>query len=350
MSKVWKIGIYGAGMISEVHARAIASMSNAELVGVYARNSEKAEEFSKKYNCKAYSGDAASFFNDIEVVTITTPSGFHLEPTEMAAKAGVHIICEKPLEITLDRIDQMIKTCSDHKVTLCGIFPRRFHPVIELCKKAIDSGRLGKISSCSAYVKWFRSQDYYDSGAWRGTWKLDGGGALMNQSIHTIDLLQYLGGEINFVHAICETLAHDNLEVEDQASAILKFKSGATGVIEGSTSCYPGHTAEIQISGSKGSIFLEDHTLKVWEFEEKEDSDDAILKEYGANLGGGAGAADPKAIPDDWHRMNFEDALEAIESKHIPAVDGTAARKSVEIIVGIYESAKNEGKRVHISS
>jgi predicted dehydrogenase len=348
MSKVWKIGIYGAGMISEVHARALAEMKNAELVGVYARSEEKSFAFAEKYACKAFSGDPQSFFEEIDVVTIATPSGFHLEPTEMAAKNGVHVICEKPIEITLDRIDQMIRVCQQNKVTLCGIFPRRFHPVVDICKKAIDSGRLGVISSCSAYIKWYRSQEYYDSGAWRGTWKLDGGGALMNQSIHTIDLLQHLVGEVDFVHAITGTLAHNNLEVEDQASAVLKFKNGALGVIEGSTANFPGHTAEIQISGSKGSIFLEDHQLKVWEFEDALPEDESIRAEYGAGQAGAAGAADPKAIPDDWHRMNFEDALEAIEHQKVPAVDGQAARKAVEIIAGIYQSASEEGKRIKI--
>ena len=348
MSKRWKIGIYGAGMISEVHARALASIENVELVGVYARSEEKARAFADRYHCRAFYGDAQDFFKAIEVVTVTSPSGFHLEPTEMAANAGVHVICEKPLEISLNRIDQMIKICAENKVTLCGIFPRRFHPVVEVCRQAITSGRLGKITSCSAYIKWWRSQAYYDSGAWRGTWQLDGGGALMNQSIHTIDLLQYLVGDVDFVHALTATLAHENLEVEDHASALLKFKNGALGVIEGSTSCYPGHTAEIQISGSKGSIFLEDHQLKVWQFVEQDENDELIRKEFGAHQGGGAGAADPKAIPDDWHRMNFEDALFAIEHQTVPTVDGKAARKSVEIIAGIYDSAQQEGKRIYL--
>ena len=349
MSQIWKVGIYGAGMISEVHANALNSIDNVELVGVYARNQDKAKAFGKKYDCRAFSGNTQAFFEAIDIVTITTPSGFHLEPTEMAARHGVHIVCEKPLEITLNRIDQMIKTCDEHKVTLCGIFPRRFHPVIDHCKKAIESGRLGTITSCSAYIKWYRSQEYYDSGAWRGTWKLDGGGALMNQSIHTIDLLQYLAGDIEFVHAISGTLAHHNLEVEDQAAAILKFKNGAMGVIEGSTCNFPGHTAEVQISGSKGSIFLKDHQLNVWQFEKELPEDEKIRAEFGPSDQGGAGAADPKTIPDDWHRMNFKDAITAIEKNETPAVDGLAARKAVQIITGIYDSAKNEGKRVQIS-
>jgi predicted dehydrogenase len=218
-------------------------------------------------------------------------------------------------------------------------------------KKAVDGGRLGRITMADAYIKWYRTQAYYDSGYWRGTWKLDGGGALMNQSIHTIDLLYYLAGDVDWVCAFADRAIHKRIEAEDNAVAILKFKNGAMGVIEGSTSCYSpgGHPAEVHMCGSEGSIFMRDDRFAVWEFKKGRSNDKKIIRKLGTESGSaGAGAADPAAISYVEHQKNFEDVARALKKGTQPLVDGREGRKSVEIILAIYRSALTGGKPVQL--
>jgi predicted dehydrogenase len=345
-------GIIGGGMIANFHAQAIQAMEGGQLGAIYARNPEKVQELGQKYNCKAYHQlDALLNDPEIDIVTIATPSGAHREPALAAAKKGKHIICEKPLEITPKRIQQMIQTCAENKVVLAGIFNRRFNPAVQQLKQAVDQGRFGRLTLCDAYVKWYRTQEYYDSGAWRGTWALDGGGALMNQSIHTIDQLIYLAGDIKRLSASVDCLIHEGIEVEDTAVAILEFESGARGVIQGATSCWSssGHPAEIQLCGSEGSVFMSDDKFRVWDFKSTSDADTFVKNEL--MLGSeqaGLGANDPNAINFEGHRLNFEDVVQAIESGREPLVTGTEALKAVKVITAIYESARNNGKWIEI--
>jgi len=346
-----RFGIIGGGVIGRFHAQAIQAMENAELGAVYARNSQKAEEFAKQFNCKAYSNlDAFLKDENIDIVTIATPSGAHLEPAIAAAKHGKHIICEKPLEVTSDRIHEMISVCKQENVILAGIFNRRFNPAVKHLKKAIEQGRFGRLTMCDAYVKWFRTQDYYDSGAWRGTWQLDGGGALMNQSIHTIDQLLYLVGDVKRVSASAACLAHDNIEVEDTAVAILEFENGARGVIQGSTACWSstGHPAEVHICGSEGSVFMTDESYRVWDFKNPSEEDNWVYQNLMDNAETGLGANDPKAINFIGHQKNFEDVVDAIENNREPLVTGSEALRAVSLILAIYESAQNDGKWINI--
>ena len=219
-------------------------------------------------------------------------------------------------------------------------------------KKAILEGRLGKIVLADASIKWWRTQEYYESSAWRGTMKWDGGGALMNQGIHTIDLLLYLMGEVRIVCAYSGLLAHEGLEVEDIAVAILEFKNGAKGVIQGSTACYSkeGHPASVQICGDSGSVTMVDDKFSVWDFRDESISDKEVLLKYRLKgIAGGAGAADPLAIDYLWHQRNFEDIVNALREGKKPLVDGAEARKSVALIRAIYESANGRGKRIVLS-
>ncbi len=347
-----RFGIAGAGMIAAFHAKAIAAMKHAELVAVHARRRDQADEFARQYGCAAYDDfDAFLAHNDLDIVTVCTPSGAHLEPVVAAAKAGKHVICEKPLEVTTARVEAMIEACDDAGVMLAGIFPRRFNPATSLLKTAVEGGRFGKIAFADATVKWWRDQAYYDSGAWRGTWALDGGGALMNQSIHTIDLLLHVMGDVDSVRAQTRRVVHDNIEVEDTGIAMVTFVNGALGVIQGSTACWSGegHPAEIQICGSGGSVFLCDDKFRVWDFKDKVAGDAAILAEHGlASPQAGAGAADPKAIDFTWHQRNFEDALAALDGGRKPLVDGKEGRRAVALIEAIYASAKAGGELVHV--
>src|SRR5437762_3574542 len=234
-------GIIGCGMISRFHAKAVADIKGAKVTACFDSFTSAADKFGAEIGCKVYH-DLDKMLADkaVDVVTICTPSGVHMEPAIAAAKAGKHIIVEKPLDITLKRCDAMIAAADKAGVVLSTIFPSRFHESSQLLKKAIDAGRFGRLTMGDSYVKWFRTQEYYDSGGWRGTWALDGGGALMNQAIHNVDLLQWLMGDVESVHAMTATLAHERIEVEDTAVAVLRFRNGALGVIEAATSAYPG--------------------------------------------------------------------------------------------------------------
>ncbi len=345
-------GIVGCGMVADFHAQAIAAMKGGHLACVFSRKRANAQRVAKKYACAAYT-DYKTFLAHpgLDIVTIATPSGAHLEPVEKAAAAGKHIACEKPIEISLERVDKMIAACRKHKVMLAGIFQRRFNEATQIFKKTMNGGRLGKITLADAYIKWYRTQAYYDSGYWRGTWKLDGGGALMNQSIHTIDLLYYLAGEVKWVCAFADRSIHKRIETEDNAVAILKFKNGAMGVIEGSTCCYSptGHPAEVHICGSEGSIFMRDNSFTVWDFKRRRSNDNKIMQKFSAPQGGpGVGAADPAAIDYVPHRKNFEDMVKSLKKGGKPLVDGAEGRKAVEIILAIYRSALKGGKPVQL--
>ncbi|MEM7369154.1 MAG: Gfo/Idh/MocA family oxidoreductase [Bacteroidota bacterium] len=345
-------GIIGGGSIAGFHAQAIQAMEQGQLGAAYVRNPDKAQAFAQAHGCKVYTSLEELLADDqIDIVSITTPSGYHLEPCLEAARAGKHIICEKPLEVTPERAEQMVKICQEQGVMLSGIFNRRFNPAVEALKKAADAGRFGTLTLCDAYVKWYRTQAYYDSGAWRGTWKLDGGGALMNQSIHTIDLLVYLAGEVKRLSATTACLIHEGIEVEDTAVAILEFESGARGVIQGATSCWSstGHPAEVHLCGSHGSVFMSDESFRVWDFAEELPEDAGIRESLMHSPGAGAGANDPKAINFLGHQRNFEDMVEALETGRDPMVSGEESIKSIRVIDAIYRSARDNGTWVSVS-
>lgn len=350
--KTYKFGVVGTGMISEFHAQAFAAMEGAELVAAFDRSSERVESFAKKYSCTSYS-DLDSFLahEDLDIVTICTPSGSHLDPALAAARAGKHLIVEKPLDVTVAKIDEMQRVCKENGVQLISILPRRFYGSTRVLKSAIDEGRFGKLTLAEAQIKWYRTQEYYDSAGWRGTWALDGGGALMNQSIHTIDLLLHLMGPVKRVSAFAGQEAHTRIEVEDVAVAILEFENGARGVIQGSTTCYSktGHPAQVQICGIDGSVFMVDDKFSVWDFRDDCESDAEILKKYGiGGQKGGSGAADPNSIDFSWHQRNFEEAIASIEEGRVSIVGCDEGRKAVELICAVYASAQNGGQPVEL--
>lgn len=341
-------GIIGVGMIAQMHAKAIAQIPQARLVGCYDVDVNRAETFAQTFGCTAYKTlDAFLSSPDIMIVTICTPSGLHMESAVAAAKAKKHIIVEKPLEITVQRCDEIIKAAQDNNVLLAGIFPSRFHAVAKVVKQAVDTGRFGTIVLADAYVKWYRSQAYYDASGWKGTWSFDGGGALMNQSIHAIDLLQWFMGPVAQVSAYMGSIAHTNIEVEDTAVATLRFANGALGVIEGTTGAYPGFFKKIEISGFEGSVVLEEEDLPVWKFAKELPEDEEIRRTFSSLTKTGGGAADPAAIGYHGHQLEFEDVIHALETGGKPLVDGHEARKAVQIIQAIYTSAR-EGRAVQL--
>ena len=342
------VGIVGCGMISDFHARAIEDVRGIKLVACFDRNASAAEAFAEAQCITGYDQLSAMLDDPkVDIVSICTPSGAHMEPAVAAAKSGKHVIVEKPLEITLKRCDQIISACEENNVCLAAIFPSRFHRCNQLLKKAIDSGRFGRLSLGDAYVKWFRTQEYYDSGAWRGTWALDGGGALMNQAIHSVDLLTWLMGPVDTISAHTATLAHERIEVEDVATATLRFKNGALGVVEATTAAFPGSLKKIEIHGSHGSAVVEEEDIKTWRFVRPKASDKKIIEEFSESTETGGGAADPSAIGHAAHAMQFKDFVKAIKTGTKPAVDGHEGRRSVEIILAIYKSAET-GKSIQL--
>lgn len=334
-------GIIGCGMISQFHARAIADLRRAKLVACYDAVPMAADRLAAATGCRAYHElDEMLADPEVTIVTIGTPSGAHLEPAVAAARAGKHVIVEKPLEITLKRCDKIIKECEKAGVQLSAIFPSRFHRSSVELKRAIDEQRFGQLTMGDAYVKWFRSQAYYDSGAWRGTWELDGGGALMNQAIHSVDLLTWLMGPVSEITAHAGTLAHERIAVEDTVVATLKFANGALGVLEATTAAYPGYLKRIEIHGSEGSAAMEEEDIVKWDFARKGRRDATVRKMMAENISGGGGASDPAAIGHHGHTEQFRDVLAAIDKGHSPAIDGHEGRRSVEIILGVYKAAE----------
>ncbi len=341
-------GIVGVGMIANYHAKAIADIRGAKLVSCYDRRPQATVDFSESQNCTGYEAYEEMLKDErLDVVTICTPSGAHAEPAVAAAEAGKHVIVEKPLEITLRRCDRIIAACQKNNVKLSTIFPSRFHESAKLLKKAVDEKRFGRLAIGDSFVKWYRSQEYYDSGAWRGTWELDGGGALMNQAIHSVDLLTWIMGPVVSVSARTATLAHQRIAVEDVAVANVEFANGALGVIEATTAAYPGFLKRIELHGSEGSAILEEEDIKTWDFLKTKPADAKIRERMFGRTKTGGGAADPTAIGHHGHTAQFKDVLDAIKKNRSPLIDGAEGRRSVEIILAIYKSAET-GKPVSL--
>jgi len=339
--KIWNFGIIGAGLIADFHARAIGDISNAMLIGFCDKIPERAKNLADKYGVRTFKDYQEILKSDqIDIVTIATPSGFHAEPTIAAAEAGKHVICEKPLDITLERIDAMIEAHEKSGTKLGGIFPYRFNDMMAPLRDAINAGRFGVITYAGIYVPWWRTDDYYKD-SWHGTWKLDGGGALMNQSIHMVDMLCDLMPPIESLQAFTATLGHPQIEAEDTAVAVLRYANGALGIIYGTTASYPGQFRRFEITGTKGSVVNVENSITVWQFAKERPEDKEVLKKFG-KIEGGGGVADPAAITHENHTRNFKAFLDALESSEEFRIDGREARKAVEVILAIYKSAKEQ--------
>lgn len=341
-------GIVGTGMISHFHAKAIQAIPGARVAGCFNQSPEKAAGFASEYGGTAWSSlDEMLASPEVQIVNVCTPSGSHLEPAVAAAEAGRHVVVEKPLEISLKRCDRIIEACRANGVKLCTIFPSRFSPANIALKEAISGGRFGRLTLADSYVKWWRSQEYYDGGGWRGTWALDGGGAYMNQAIHNVDLLYWLMGDIVEVCGFTGTLAHERIEVEDTGVACVRFAGGAIGVLEATTAAWPGLQKKTEIHGSQGTVIVEQDSILKWDFAAELPEDAALRARLGAGSSTSGGASDPKAISFVGHQLQLEDFILAIHEGRAPKVDGAEGRRSVEIILAIYQSAWT-GKSVQL--
>jgi predicted dehydrogenase len=344
--------LVGCGMIARFHARAIGEIPGGRVAALVSRTPANAAQLLAETGtptCPVFTTLAdALAAPGVDAVVITTPSGAHLDPAVQAAAAGKHVVVEKPLEITPDRCDRIIEACDRHRVKLCTIFPSRFADSSAVLKQAVDAGRFGRLTLGETTCKWWRTQAYYDDGGWKGTQALDGGGAMMNQAIHSVDLLLWMMGEPTHVSGFTATLAHERIEVEDTAVAVVRFRSGALGVIQATTSVHPGYPKTIAVHGDRGSAVIEQEDVLRWDFTPPLPADDEVKKRFAAKVGASGGAADPKAISHEGHRRQLADFVAAIRDDRPPAVDGREGRKAVALICGVYESQRT-GRAVQIT-
>lgn len=331
--------IVGTGMIAGYHAQAIQQTPGARLVAVVSRTPERGRAFAERHRVPVLVESVAQAVarDDVHAVTVTTPSGAHLEPALTSIQAGKHVIVEKPLETTPARVDRLLAAASERGVKLAGIFQGRFGAGARRVKAALDAGRFGRLVLASAYVKWYRSAEYYTT-PWKGRWELDGGGALMNQAIHGVDLLQWFAGLPEEVSGWMTRRVHQSIEADDTTVASLRFPSGALGTIEATTATWPGWSRRIELCGELGAVCLEDDRITRWDFQRPEPGDAAALDPAGDALGSGAGAASGISI--EGHLRQFSDFVEAIHLDRAPLIDGHEGRKAVALVHAIYESAQ----------
>ena len=307
-----RIGILGAGGISDTHARAARAIDGIEVVAVHGANRDKAAALARSAGGVAYESLDAFLAHPMDLVAIGSPSGVHAEQALAAIDRGLHVLVEKPLDINVERIDRVIAAADRSGVKVGVFFQDRLTPDLVEMKAAIDAGTLGAPVFASGRVKWYRPPEYYANSRWRGTWRLDGGGILMNQAIHTIDTLLWMCGPVARVSGQVATRLHE-IEVEDTAAAVLEFSSGGFGVLEASTAAFPGFPRRIEVTGTKGTLVHE------------QDARPAVV----ADASG--------------HQRVFENFISAIKTSGTPACDAREGRRSVALIEAIYESARHGG-------
>jgi predicted dehydrogenase len=283
----------------------------------------------------------------VDIVHVCTPSGNHLEPAIAAMNAGKHVISEKPLEIQLDRIDRMIEAAEKNKVRLAGIFQNRWNPANSAIREASTEGRFGKLAWAGCFTPWYRNDQYYRDGGWRGTWKLDGGGAIMNQSVHAIDLLQWIAGPVKQVSAYGSSRIHPEIEVEDTLSCSLVFENGAYGTIVGTTAMYPGGAVRIEIGGENG-MAVSENGLKAFSFRDERPSDEQTIERVNSKKTDASGGSNPQLASLGLHGANVQAILDAWSENRDAETNGPEARKAVAIILAMYESAKRNGEPVRV--
>ena len=292
-------------------------------------------DLAAKYNATSYT-DYAQFLAHpgLDIVNICSPSGLHLEHGRAAAEAGKHVLVEKPIEITLDRADALIAACEAAGVKLGVIFQSRFLPMVQQMHAAIAAGKLGRLILGDAYVKWYRAPEYY-ANSWHGTKALDGGGALINQAIHTIDLLRWMMGPVQSAFAMKQALRYPQIESEDTLIGNLQFANGALGAVVATTSVKPGFKRRLEISGERGTIILDGDAISVWDIEGES-------SEQGAAAQITDGSSNPAAISTEGHRLQIEDMLHSVLEDRQPIINGHEGRKSLEVVAALYAAAKAE--------
>lgn len=350
-------GVVGLGM-GAGHARDIYDLEGAKLVAICDVDEARLNAVGDRFCAKKYKSYEEMLRDpEIDVVSIALPSGMHARAGIQAAEAGKHIVVEKPIDVDLDAIDALIAAVDKAGVKLGAVFQLRYNPMMKAIKETIDSGRLGRLFGVHADLFWWREQSYYEDaehGKWKGTWAMDGGGSLANQGVHTLDVVQWLGGPVDSVFGYMGRYAHD-IEAEDKVSCVIKFKNGAIGNINTTTAAWPGDGETLTVYGENGTITTTKRrdVLDMWKL--RGDDDGSIEREmlalYGKQEAGDAGgrtvSSDPRATGLHGHQPIFDDMIRAIRENREPYIDAREARRPVEVMLAIYESCRT-GKEVKL--
>lgn len=351
MSRTWRIAVIGTGVVGELHVRSMKKLPNCRLVAVCDVETDKGRKALDKNNV------SVPIYTDLhemlrkeklDSVHVCTPSGDHKGPAIAVMEKGLNVLVEKPMEIELHRIDEMIAVAKKQGVKLAGIFQNRWNDANRILRDAVRENRFGKIAWAGVFTPWYRTDEYYEEGGWRGTWKLDGGGAVMNQGVHQVDLMQWIVGPVKTVSAYASSRIHPKIEVEDTLTCALQFENGAYGTYVSTTAMWPGGTVRIEIGGEFGSAISE-NGLKRFEFKDPKPQDKELLDRFdpakATNSGGGTAATD---IGLDLHGKNMLAIYEAWDRGEEAETCGPEARKAVAIIQAMYESARKNGNPVDV--
>jgi UDP-N-acetyl-2-amino-2-deoxyglucuronate dehydrogenase len=352
MDRQWRCAVVGTGTVGEWHVRVLPKIPGCQLVAVCDTsepNAARALDKNKLGSVPLYTDAKQMYLKEkIDAVHVCTPSGDHQGPATHAMQEGKHVVVEKPMEIHPERIDQMIETAKKHGVRLAGIFQNRWNPANRAIKSAMDEGRFGKLAWAGAITPWYRPDKYYDEGGWRGTWKLDGGGAVMNQGVHQVDLIQWIVGPVKTVCAFGSSRIHPRIEVEDTLTCAMQFVSGAYGTFMSSTAMYPGAAVRLEFGGENGSAVSEGG-LRRFQFREARPEDKELLEKLdpsrAKNTGGGSSATD---VAMDLHSLNITSIYEAWSRNQEAETCGPEARKAVAIIQAMYHSVRKNGAPVDV--
>jgi UDP-N-acetyl-2-amino-2-deoxyglucuronate dehydrogenase len=337
VEKKFGFGVIGTGNIARFHAQCIDKIPNAKLLGVLSKTESRARQVAKDFNAPVFWDiEKLLSHSEIDIVCVCNESGLHAPTIDKIAKAGKNVLCEKPLETSVKKIDEIADRVKSSGIQLGCVFQNRENPEYKKLKTYVESGSLGKILLCQTSINWYRPPSYYED-SWRGTFAMDGGAALINQGIHTVDLTLDLMGEVDQLSGFVDTL-HHQIEGEDVAVAALKFKSGALGTLSAGTALFPGEPESITLYGTLGNVVFSGGKII-------SSTVDSIQEELNATVvDPGSGASDPMAISDQFHIATIEDFMNAVQHRRPPRVNIDQARKSVAVINAIYESKGNKVK------
>jgi len=330
------IGIIGTGSIVNTYVKCINELETAQLVALYTKSADRVAKAEKQFGAPIFDDiDKLLALPEIQLICVCNESGNHGSAIKKSSEAGKHVLSEKPLEVTTEKIDEVIESCKKNNVILGCVLQNRCSEDYQTVEKNVREGKLGKLLMGNAHINWYRNKEYYSKNPWRGTKKYDGGAAFMNQGIHTIDLLLNLMGPVKSVFGNMKTMVHD-IEGEDVGMGILNFDNGAMGTITAGTALLPGYPERLEIYGEKGSVLMEGGKIVQWNVQEVPSPISVKKKETKS------GAADPTNIGHLNHKTVIQDMVDAIRQNRSPMVDGAEARKAVELITTLYKSSKEE--------
>ncbi|MGD1276524.1 MAG: Gfo/Idh/MocA family oxidoreductase [Tepidisphaeraceae bacterium] len=351
MSREWRCAVIGTGMIGEWHVRMIPQLPHCRLVAVCDNDPNRTKAAMEKCNVTApVYGDMEEMFakEQIDSVHLCTPSGQHLEQAQLAMRQGKNVIVEKPMEIHPDRVDQMVQAARKYGVKLAGIFQNRWNPANRAIRDAVAQGRFGRLAWAGSFTPWYRPDKYYQAGGWRGTWKLDGGGAVMNQGVHQLDLMQWIVGPVKTVCAFASSRIHASIEVEDTLSCALQFENGAFGSYLATTAMFPGSPTRLEVGGEFGTAISE-NGLKRFEFKEEQPQDKPLLEQLSPALAKNSGGGkNPTDVTQDLHGQNLLHIYQAWENGQEAETSGPESRKAVAIVHAMYRSVRKNGAPVDV--